>query len=96
MTGKRRRFTAAFRAAVALEALRGQKTIREVAQHNRVHPNQVAAWKKQAQEGLVAVMEDGRLRQDESGEALIESLYEQIGRQKVEIDWLKKKFGIAG
>lgn len=95
MRGKRRRFTAAFRAAVALEALRGQKTIQEIAQENGVHPNQVTTWKKQAQEGLVAVMEDGRLNRGKDSETLIENLYEQIGRQKVEIDWLKKKFGIV-
>lgn len=90
MSEKRRRFTAAFRAAVALEALRGQRTIQEIAQDNGVHPNQVTAWKKQAQEGLVGVMEDGRLSRGRDSDALVESLYEQIGRQKMEIDWLKK------
>jgi transposase len=95
MSRKRRRFTAAFRAAVALEALRGDRTIQQIAQDNGVHPHQVTAWKKQAQEGLVGVMEDGRLRRGEANEALTERLYEQIGRQKVEIEWLKTKFGIA-
>lgn len=95
MGRKRRKFSAEFKTSVALEALRGQKTLNEIARDSGVHPNQVSAWKRQAQEGLVAVMEDGRANRSKEGEALIEDLYQQIGRQKVEIDWLKKKFGIG-
>ncbi|MEZ5480598.1 MAG: transposase, partial [Thiolinea sp.] len=54
---KRRRFTSDFKARVALEALRGDKTIQEIAARHKVHPNQVGAWKKQALEGLGSIFE---------------------------------------
>lgn len=90
MGAKRRRFSASFKAEVALEALKGSKTINEIAAERRVHPNQVAAWKKQAAQGLPEVFSEGHGR-DSQEEHLTEQLYEQIGRLKVELDWLKKK-----
>ncbi len=55
----RRRFTADFKAKVALEALRGDKTIQEIAGRHKVHPNQVSAWKRQAMDGLGVVFSNG-------------------------------------
>ena len=55
----RRRFTAEFRARVALEALRGDKTIQQIAAKHKVHPNQVSAWKRQAVDGLGEVFSNG-------------------------------------
>ena len=91
MSVKRRRFSADFKAEVALEALKGHRTINEIAAEHKVHPNQVAAWKKHAALGLTEVFSEGHGRKTSDDERLVERLYEQIGRQKVELDWLKKK-----
>ena len=90
MSRKRRRFTAAFKAKVALDAAKGDATLAELASRHGVYPNQVSAWKKQLLESAKELFEDGRQRSsaDESTEA--SALYEQIGRLKVELDWLKK------
>ena len=91
MSVKRRRFSASFKAEVALEALKGNRTINEIAAERRVHPNQVTTWKKQAVQGLPEVFSEGHGGKDSEEERLAEQLYEQIGRLKVELDWLKKK-----
>jgi putative transposase len=90
MTRKRRVFGAAFKAKVALAAVRGDKTTAQLASEFTVHSSQIAAWKKQLLEQAVAFFEDGRGRPDESA-AKEEALYEQIGRLKMEVEWLKKK-----
>lgn len=87
---KRRRFTADFKARVALEALRGDKTIQEVAQKHQVHPNQVGAWKRRAMEELGEVFSSGSQRQDRDREAEIERLHAKIGELTVERDFLEK------
>jgi putative transposase len=95
MSETRRQFTAAFKTQVALEALRGLKSINEIASRHQVHPGQVTAWKKQAQEALPAIFEDGRRsRQEHEREELTARLYQEIGQLKVELDWLKKKSGL--
>jgi transposase len=91
--GKRRRFSAAFKAEAALEAIKGERTINEIASARQVHPNQVTAWRKQALSGLAEVFSEGRSRKNNEESRLVERLYEQIGRLKVELDWLKKKTG---
>ena len=86
---KRRRFTAEFKARVALEALRGDKTIQEIAAKHQVHPNQVSAWKRRAVEGmseLFAAGDDGRA----SHEAEVQTLHAKIGELTVERDFLAK------
>jgi putative transposase len=83
MNRKRRKFSCAFKAKVALVAVRGDKTTAELAAKFGVHGNQVSAWKKQLVEGAPELFADGR-RGDKKGEAGEEELYEQIG-------WLKKK-----
>ena len=79
---KRRRFTADFKAKVALEALRGDKTIQQIAAKHKVHPNQVSAWKRQAMDGLSAVFSNGaeKARMDHDGE--IHDLHAKIGAQE--------------
>jgi transposase-like protein len=91
--GKRKRHTAAFKAKVALEAIRGEKTANELAGLYQLHPTQIAAWKKQALEGLTEVFADGRRKHRDNGEGEVARLYEEIGRLKVERDFLKKNFG---
>ena len=91
--GQRKRRTAAFKAKVALEAIRGEKTANELAGQYQLHPTQIAAWKKKVLEGLTELFADGRRKVRQNGEAEADKLYEEIGRLKVERDFLKKKFG---
>ncbi|MCO6044975.1 IS3 family transposase [Aeoliella sp. ICT_H6.2] len=91
MSRKRRSFSAGFKAKVALAAAKGDKTLAELASQYEVYPNQISAWKKQLLEGMGGLFEDGRQRKLPEDEPQTAQLYEQIGRLKVELDWLKKK-----
>ena len=84
----RRRFTADFKAKVALEALRGDRTIQEIAGRHKVHPNQVSAWKRQAVDGLDAVFSNGAEKASADREAEIHDLHAKIGQLTVERDFL--------
>ena len=90
MGKQRRQFNAGFKAKVALEAIKVQRTVQEIASTFSVHPNQVAQWKRQALENLAELFTDGRRRTDLSDEELKSELYRQIGRLQMEIEWLKK------
>ena len=92
MKGKRKNHSAEFKAKVALEAIRGDKSIAEIASIYEVHPNQVTTWKKQLLEEAPGLFSRKREREDESSEAEKARLYEEIGRMKIENEWLKKKF----
>ena len=94
MVLKRKRYGAAFKAKVALEAIKGERTIAEIASETGVHPNQISKWKKQALEELPDIFTGGKKNQKESSEELESELYKQIGQLKVELDWLKKKFRV--
>lgn len=91
---QRRRHSAEFKAKVALEAIRGQRTSNEIASAYGVHPVQVAQWKKQALEELPQAFADRRTKAAQDEEALRAELYQQIGQLKVELDWMKKKAGL--
>jgi putative transposase len=93
-TKQRRNFSSDLKARIALEAIKGQRTIQEIASHYGVHPNQVTTWKRQALEELPQVFADRRLRSNEGEEALKAELYQQIGKLQMELDWLKKKSGL--
>jgi len=93
---QRRNFSVEFKARVALEAIKGQRTIQEIAAHYEVHPNQITKWKRQVIETLPQIFADHRLRGNESDEALKAALYQQIGQLQVQLDWLKKKSGLSG
>ena len=84
----RRRFTADFKAKVALEALRGDRTIQEIAAKHKVHPNQVSTWKRQAVDGLGAVFSNGAERTGRDHEAEVHELHAKIGELTVERDFL--------
>jgi transposase-like protein len=79
MSVQRKRYSADVKARVALEAIKGQRTANEIAAEYGVHPTQIAQWKKQALDGLPELFSLGREKQENSEEALIASLYQQIG-----------------
>jgi putative transposase len=93
MGTQRRVHSAEFKAKVALEAIRGERTGNEIAGEYGVHPVQVGLWKKQAIEGLVDIFRDRRNGVGKEEEELKAALYQEIGQLKVELDWLKKKVG---
>jgi transposase-like protein len=91
----RRRHSSEFKARVALEALKGQKTLNELASEFGVHPVQIAQWKRHLLDASAGVFESGSAdRREREHEQLVEHLYREIGQLKVEVDWLRKK-GIA-
>jgi transposase-like protein len=93
MPGTRKRHAAAFKAKVALEAAKQNKTVAELAKAFQVHPVQISQWKKQLLDGIDSLFRDGRKREHEDVQA---ELYEQIGRLKMEVEWLKKKSARCG
>ena len=90
---ERRRHSGELKAKIALEAIKGQRTVNEIASSYGVSPAQVSQWKKQALEELPGVFTDRRLKAQQNEEALKAQLYQQIGQLKVELDWIKKKSG---
>lgn len=91
MTKQRRQFSAKFKFQVALEALKELKTINEIASRYEIHPTQVKQWKKQLQEEGVDVFNEHAAKAQQAQAEVEANLYEQIGRLKIEVDWLKKK-----
>ncbi len=93
MATTRKQYSPKFKARVAVEAIRGEKTLSQLGSQFKVHPIQIAKWRKTALDQLPELFVDGRTRKV-SGEAESNALYEEIGRLKVELDWLKKKVGM--
>jgi len=91
MGSMRRRYDSAFKAKVSLEAIKGERTIGEIASEYEVHPNQIVKWKKQLLEEASEIFSNGRKKNNRKTEDLESELYKQIGKLKVELDWLKKK-----
>jgi len=90
MKKSRRRHQPEFKAKVALEAIKGAKSVNELASRYGVHPTQVTQWKKQVLEALPSIFSDGRAKVEKADEELKARLYQQIGQLQVELDWLKK------
>ena len=86
----RKSYDAAFKARVALEAVKGEKTISQLSSENAVHPNQIRQWRQKLLEELPQMFSDRRRKVEKDGEELQSELYRQIGQLKVEVDWLKK------
>lgn len=87
----RKRYSAKFKAKVALEAVKKEKTIGQLASEYGVHPNQITQWKKRLLEELPDIFSKKREKKESEAEELEAELYRQIGQLKVELDWLKKK-----
>ena len=85
MKRTRRQYGADWKAKIALEAIKGQRTVQQIASHYEIHPNLVTHWKKELLEGAAA----------KADEELKAELYQQIGKLQVEVDWLKKKSGLS-
>ena len=91
--GKHRKFGATLKAKVAVEAIKGQWTVQEIASNYGVHPTQVTQWKKQLLEFSAEAFSMGK--RDVVDEQLKSDLYAEIGKLKVELDWLQKKSGLS-
>jgi transposase len=91
MAGKRKTHTPAFKAQVALAALKGDKTVNELASQFAVHPTLIHGWKKQLLAGVEDVFANGSKAAAADAEAAQAELFEQIGRLKMELEWLKKR-----
>lgn len=89
----RRKFSAEFKAKVAIEAIKERHTIEEIARKYELHPNQVSTWKKEflAKAALVFTSDENLSSSKKDQAILLDKLYTQIGKKEVEIDWLKKK-----
>ena len=85
----RRNFSDKFKATVALEALRGDKTVQEIAAKHKIHPTQVTTWKRQAIDGLAGVFSD-KIKKAEGNDAQIKELHAKIGKLAVENDFLSQ------
>ena len=92
----RKSYPAEFKAKVALEAVKGERSLSELASRYEVHPHQISQWRKTLLAGMQEVFSDKRQRKEQDGEAEKARLYEEIGRLKVELDWLKKKESLFG
>lgn len=87
----RKKHTGAFKAKVALEAVKGERTLNELAGHFEIHPTQVVQWKQRLVTGASDLF-SGAVDRDAAQELLLrDRLYQEIGQMKVELDWLKKK-----
>ena len=86
----RKKYDAALKAKIALEAVKGDKTIREISSIYGVHSSQIMKWKKQLLEELPSIFSDKRAKTEKEREDLEAELYRQIGQLKVELEWLKK------
>jgi len=91
MGKKRRTHDAAFKAKVALEAVKGEKTIAQLAAGYGVHPNQIGQWKKRLLQDLPLLFSEKRREEEKDRDELEAELYRQIGQLKVELEWVKKK-----
>jgi len=93
MTKQRKKHGAGFKARVALEAVKEQRTIAELASQFGVHPTQIGQWKQQLLAGVPDLFSPGRPKSEKDDQELQAELFQQIGKLQMELEWLKKKIG---
>jgi len=93
MKQTRRQHSPSFKAKVAMEALKGEETIAELAHRFEVHPTQIHKWKKALSEGAAGIFGDSHDQNGKSNQELVAKLYQQIGQLKVEKDFLENALG---
>jgi transposase-like protein len=91
LAGKRRQHSKEFKFKIALEAVKGVKTVSQIAAEHNLHPNQISTWKKQLLQEGSSLFARSNDRQQQDQQVRETELYEQIGRLKMELEWLKKK-----
>ena len=91
MTNKRKRYSSEFKAKVALDALKEQKTLSELSNQYQIHSVQISTWKKQLLDGSALIFKNSKNNNQKKQQNLEAHLYQEIGRLKIELDWLKKK-----
>jgi len=89
---KRKRYSADFKAKVALDALKEQKTLSELANQYQIHSVQISNWKKQLLDGSALIFKNSTNNNQKKQQNLEAHLYQEIGRLKIELDWLKKNY----
>jgi len=95
MGKKRVRHSAEFKGKVALEALKGVKTVNELAGQYQIHPTQISQWKRQVQGRVNELFANGQGKAQQETGAVQAKLYEEVGRLKMELDWVKKTAGLG-
>jgi putative transposase len=95
MKRQRKQYSGALKAKIAIEAIKGQRTVQEIGSHYEIHPNQITQWKKQLLEQAPDIFSAGRAQVAQADEQAKAELYQQIGQLTVELDWLKKKSGLS-
>ena len=93
MSKGRRKHSPALKSKVALEAVKGEETVAQLAARNEVYPGQIQAWKKALVEGASGVFGNGKEQKDRNDAALVARLYQEIGQLKVERDFLAERSG---
>ena len=92
----RKKYSKELKAQIALDAIKGQKTIAELASEYGVHANQISIWKKQLLDAAPDTFTSGKDKGAEKKEIECERLYQKVGQLQIEVDWLKKKTGYLG
>jgi len=93
MKGNRRKHSQSFKARVALESLKGEETVAQLASRFDIHPSQVHKWKKVLTDGAAGIFGDGHNQKKPDNQQLVAQLYQQIGQLKVERDFLENTLG---
>lgn len=94
MPNSKKQYSPERKAKLALQAIKGENKINQIALVNQIHPNQIKRWKKTVEENASFLFSDKRKSENRSQEDLIEQLYKIIGQRDIELEWLKKKLSI--
>ena len=92
----KRKFSKDFKAKVAIEALKGNQTIRELSIKYQVHPNMISSWKKSLLERIPEIFSEGQKNGLEDQDRKVQQLFQEVGELQYELSWLKKKSGLLG